>query len=233
MKKRSAIWIALGLFFALGACVRDSNPILPHTYLIFPTDAGKYRITYVIDSTFNTSGAVVDQYFRKTQIGANEVDLTGRTVQRLELFRSDSAFGTDYRFEIDRVWTMHKDETDDRDYYAEQTEDNRRYLKLRFPVYKNISWNGNLYNDLGTQVYRYLNVDSTVIVRGKIYQDCVVVLQRLDTTSAIFDRFAYEIYSPNIGLVKKYDRVMVFDGPQGQFNPSRSRIYVEEIEEHN
>ncbi len=224
-------WVAaLGL---LAGCVQSSDPILPHTYRIYPITEGQSSIYYVLDSTFSTTSAVVDEYFRKVEISGTEIDLTGRETHKINLYRSNIALGNNYDFAFDRLWTRYLEPSPNRNYFAEQTEENQRIVKLQFPVYPDVAWNGNLYNNLGTQVYRYTNVDSAVIVQGKIYDNCVMVLQRLDTTSAIFKRFSYEIYAPDIGLIKKYDRVKVYDGAQGQFNPSKSRVFLQELVQHN
>ncbi|RMG21796.1 MAG: hypothetical protein D6730_17635, partial [Bacteroidetes bacterium] len=169
---------------------------MPHTELIFPLEAGKYTITHVIDTTFDTSGPVVDRYFKKEVIGGKEADLLGRQLTLLQTYRSPEELGQNYQFETAQLWTLYKDEGTTGERYAERIEDNVRTRVLKFPVHPYISWNGNLYNSKGPQEFYYLNVDSTVVVNGNTFEHCVVVIQKADTTSAISYKYAYEIYAP-------------------------------------
>ncbi|MDX1907013.1 MAG: hypothetical protein SF053_08240 [Bacteroidia bacterium] len=229
----AALSVVLLTLLALGACERVKVTIKSHTYDIFPHDSGHYRISLVIDTTYNTQGPVPDTYYKKELLTGEETDLTGRTARLIEVYRSDEKFGTDYNFVLSRIWQQYLAPEDGRDYYAERIEENVRYVLLKFPVSVGVSWNGNLYNNLGTQAYTYETDDTTVTVQGITYENCVLVVQKADTNSFIYDRFAYEIYAPGIGLIKKYDRNIVNNGPNGEFNASESYFYQEELLEHN
>jgi len=218
-------------------CDRDKSVILPHTELIFPDTEGLSRISYVEDTTFTTAGINAPQvvtYFKQEVLGGIEEDLSGRRIRRIDVFQSPAPADSSYDFVYDRLWTHHFEPLADGDYYAERTEQNKRVRVLKFPVYEGVRWNGNLFNNDDPLLFEYQNVDTTVVIRGKTYENCVMVIQEVDTSGIIFDRFAYEIYAPNIGLVKKYSRSLVFDGPPPDtFNPADSYIYYEEIVEHN
>ncbi|TAE50076.1 MAG: hypothetical protein EAZ89_12870 [Bacteroidetes bacterium] len=231
--KHSLLLCSLLLCVGFFACNRVKDYIEPHTLLIFPTDPGHFRISLVQDTTYDTGGPVPAAYYKKEVNGGLETDLTGRTIQAIEIFRSPEELGQNYQFTLSRVWAQYIEPVEGQNYYAERIEENVRTLILKFPVYEGIRWNGNLYNNRGVQEYKYGNIDTTVVVRGRSFPNCVVVIQKADTSGFINKKFAYEIYSPEIGLVKKYDRSLVFDGPNGEFNPDKSRIYVEEIIENN
>lgn len=233
MFARFRFWV-LGLFLLLMACEQDKPYVLPHTPLIFPNQAGVQRISYVEDTTFNSAGIdqpVVDLYFKWEQLAGEETDLTGRNLRLVDVHRSVVRFDSSYAWEYDRRWAQYFEPQPSGNYYAERIEQNRRTRVLKFPVFPGVSWNGNLFNEQATEEFFYQNVDTTVVVRGRGFDNCVVVVQAADTTGFITDRFAYEIYAPEIGLIKKYDRTLVFDGPNGEFNPDRSYIYREEIVE--
>lgn len=227
----SLLLLISGLFFL--HCNRVIDDILPHTELIFPSEPGKFRISLVIDTTYNSAGPVVDTYYKKSELEGTEVDLTGRTVRKLQTYRSDISLGSNYNFIPYRLYTQYIDSAGPGTRYAELIEENNRFLVLKFPVSPGISWNGNLYNILGTQEYTYSEVDSTVTVQGKTYENCVVVIQKDNQDGLIRKEFAYEIYAPNIGLIKKFDQTLVFDGANGEFNPSESYIFQEEMLENN
>lgn len=220
--------------FAITAthCNQVKETILPHTYNIFPVEAGQYRIYDVIDTTFNTSGPVPNRFYFKEEISGKEIDLENRTTYRLDTYLSDFSRGTNYDFQYYLLSTVFFEPQESGDYYAERIENNIRTQVLKFPVNTVVSWNGNLYNNQGTKEFYYQNVDTTVTVKGVTFENCVMVIQE-KTKGLIRDAFAYEIYAPEIGLIKKYNRTIVTDGAMGEFNPDASRIYIQEIVDHN
>lgn len=237
MKKR-LIYSLLLVFASLVLlnCNREKQIVVPHTLEIFPLETGKYRITYVRDTTFTTAGrdkGLADVFFKKEVIADSEEDLLGRPISAIQVFRSDSFLYPDYDFKASRVYTQYLEPQATGDYYAERIEENQRYLVLKFPAFEGVRWNGNQFNNFGAQEFKYHTIDTNVVIRGITYESCVMVVQKADTNNFISDKFAYEIYAPGIGLVKKYDYTIVNDGPQGEFNPDESHIYIEEIEAYN
>ncbi|MEM7654691.1 MAG: hypothetical protein AAF399_01070 [Bacteroidota bacterium] len=230
------------LFLSAGLlihCNEVKQVILPHTELIFPMEEGHYRISEVWDTTFTTAGIndpMVDHYFKKEVLAAQDTDLIGRPIRLVEVYRSEADLGTNYDFQIDRVWYQYLEPVEGADYYAERVVENVRTQVLKFPVIEGVRWNGNLQNNLGSEIFFYDKADSTVSVQSQMFENCVVVFQNADSLNVINRRLAYEAYAPEIGLVKKLDRTLVFDGPGGgdaAFNPDKSRIYREELIEHN
>lgn len=234
MSKLSHIVLSLALIFLVISCNRDKAVIPEAGENIFPTQPGKFIITEVVDTVFNSAGPVVERYFKKEEIGSSFTDLDDRRIQRIQVSRSEFDLGENYQFEPFRVWgQLLASDTESGEYFAERIEDNIRYLVLRFPVFDQARWNGHLFNNLGNRIFSYQSTDTSVVVRGKRYEDCVFVVQRADTNSLISYSFIYEIYAPEIGKIKRVERTLVNDGPNGEFNPSRSRIYQEELVETN
>ncbi len=219
------------LAVSMWACDGQADLILPHTWDIFPIEEGAQRVTAVVDTTYNTSGPEEERYFKRETISNEEIDLAGRTIRRLLVDRSDWALGAAYEWKQDRVWSIHKPDSVNGSYFVERNEENKKVLILKFPVYPGIDWNGNLYNQERPQVFRYRRVDTTVTVAAGTFDNCVMVLQRDERGSFIRDAYAYEIYAPGVGLIKKYSRNKVFDGPNGEFNSAESRVYQEELVE--
>ncbi|MFK7922763.1 MAG: hypothetical protein AB8H47_12440 [Bacteroidia bacterium] len=238
MKKRLKYSLLLVLSaLVLLHCNQDKQIVSPHTLTIFPLEQAQYRITYVRDTSFTTAGrdkGIGDVYFKKELIGAEEEDLLGRPISAVQVFRSDSFLYPTYDFKPSRVYSQYLEPQEAGDYYAERIEENQRFIALQFPVFEGVSWNGNLYNNLGPETYRYQTIDTTVVIRGKTYENCVMVVQRPYSKNFISEEYAYEIYAPGIGLVKKYIYVIVKDlSGLDPFNPDESRVYIEEIEAHN
>ncbi len=218
------IVIALGLTH----CNRIKTPVPAYTETIYPLETGQSRIYLVIDTTFTTQDTIVDKFYMKEVIGEKETDLLGREVFRLETFRSDFDRGTDYLFVADRVGTVYKDGE-----FAERMEENQRFQILKFPVYPGIKWNGNLYNGLGEQDYKYQSIDTVIEVNGVTYDPAVFVLESLpsDTSSFIKYRLAYQLYAPELGKVMKYDLTKVRDLANNRFNPDKSYTRIEMLVE--
>ncbi len=233
MKRIFGILLLLALV-VLTACEQDKPYVLAHTLTIFPNQSGFSRISYVEDTTFNSAGInapLTDLYFKREDLGGEEEDLSGRPLRIIDVYKSPVRFDSSYAWEYDRRWTQYFETQPRGNYYAERMEQNRRTVVLQFPVYPGVTWNGNLFNELDAEEFFYEQVDTTVSVRGKTFENCVLVIQAADTSGFITDRYAYEIYAPEVGLIKKYDRSLIFDGPNGEFNPDESYIYLEEVVE--
>ena len=148
-----------------------------------------------------------------------EEDLLGRKITLLQVEQSAFSQGLDYDFIPTRVWSQYKPTEPEGSYFAERTEENQRILVLKFPVFTNISWNGNQFNTLGEKEFYYSNIDTTVTVQGNTFENCVVVIQE-NVDGLIRKSLVYEIYAPGVGLIKKYINTIVKDGPPNSpFNP--------------
>jgi hypothetical protein len=222
MKQRFLIILALlPLSLLLVDCNRIKDPIPEYTQRIYPLETGQSRIYLVWDTTYTVQDTIVDWFYRKEVIGETETDLLGREVYRVETFRSEYALGQNYEFKPERVWTVYKDEE-----YVERYEENQRYLVLKFPVFPGIRWNGNLYNGLGEQAFKYQSIDTVLQVNGVEYDPLVFVMNSLpsDSTSQINYRIAYELYAPDIGKVMQFDITKVYRQP-GDIKPDPDRSY--------
>ncbi|MCB9232007.1 MAG: hypothetical protein H6581_10110 [Bacteroidia bacterium] len=229
--------ILLGM--ALG-CNRTFDPLSPESQLIFPNESGKYRIYQVIDTLYETSspkswGGEDQTYLKKEISQGTETDLLGREVARLEVLTSpdtlDNVGNYIYNFTFEQLWTQYQGNQ-----FGERTEGNVRYLALKFPVYPGLTWDGNLFNAEDSQTYTYLNTDTTVTILGKTYPHCVMVLQQpfhepVPRGGPLYiEKFAYEIYAPHVGKIKKYTKNIEI---QNYTIQKESRVYQELLIEHN
>lgn len=230
--------ILLLLVLATG-CNRELNYDRPGPEY-FPTWAGLQRTYQVIDTSFSSTPApnpyglayVLDPHYRLEVTGTEETDLMGRPLSRMELWRTpDTAAANRNNFAFDELWTLHRN-----DEWAERIEGNIRYLVLRIPIRPTLTWDGNAYNTRGSgpdqQNYRYLTTDSTVTLGGQTYQHCVVVQQRKSKT-LLYDVDTYEIYAPNVGLIKRYDRNIIYDDNDPDNLTTDSYIRIQTIVNHN
>lgn len=193
---------------------------------LYPIIQGKYRIYQVIDTTYTTQGSVPKFYYKKELTDSNEVDLKNRVISRLNIFRGNTLDSLTFS----ELWTQYRDGS-----WAERIEGNTKYLVLKFPVKKNVSWNGNEFNNQGNENFIYLNIDTTVVVNGITYPHCVYVQQRLNSNSLLTEIKTYEIYAKGIGKIKRYDNYKKYNlNPNGTRSlTTDSYFYEETLLEHN
>jgi hypothetical protein len=144
--------------------------------------------------------------FRKDLTDSVETDLRERQTHRLHIHYApyDSANNSYGPFDFFQVWTQYKDQ-----YQAERIEANIKYVVLRFPPSTKITWNGNEFNARGRENYRYISIDTTVVVNGRTFNNCAFVLQRR-RSSLSEDVYSYEIYAPGVGMIERYNREFIF-----------------------
>ena len=225
--------LSLLVVICLLACsrVKEIEPVIDQA--LFPMDEGKFRLSMVMDTTFTTAGPRPESYIKKEEITSFTQDQEGNTLGLVQTYRSSPALLPDYQFLKDRVWQRTLVPFASNEFFlAQRIEENIRETVLKLPVFQGLEWDGNQYNNRGSRIYKYIQTDSTVIVRGQSYIHCVVVLEISEFTQ-ISQKLAYSIYAPGIGRIKKYEKELLFDLPNGGFNPDKSRIYVEELIEHN
>ena len=231
--------IALLLAIGFTACNRTYDPTPEHVDKVFPIEDGKQRIYHVVDTVYETANSQLFEartYYKQERTDGKETDLLGRDVSKLWIYHSPDTLGTpqnpEFNWEYADLWTQYHGEE-----FSERIEGNTRYLVLRNPPYGGSTWNGNLYNNEGSQIYRYVNIDTTVEVNGQSYENCVFVLQQeyyrpvADSSAAIFiEEYAFEVYAPGIGKIMRYSKK--FEMQSGVVEPD-SRIYREVLIDHN
>jgi len=247
MKK---VQISLSLFFLsiallmmfFPACKWNNEKILVTTRTYFPTAQGKYRIYRVIDTAFEALGPVRDEYYRKEENGEinPNLDILGRNVNTLYVYRSEILPNNQYDFQVNRVWAMFNEP--DENSFVELIKENRRYLILRNPIIvdSTYSWNSTQFitvNSEDKEKFNYYNTDTTVVLNGKTYEHCVMVLENNQDIVAS-DRFkyrsAYTIYAPNIGKIYHYYKQIVYTDPDTkEIATDKSRISIETLIENN
>lgn len=232
----------LFLLAFLPGCKWKKEKLLTTTRTYFPTGEGKYRIYRVIDTAFEATGPVRDEYYRKEENGEinPSLDILARNVNALYVYRSEILPNNQYDFQINRVWAMFNEP--DEDSFVELIKENRRYLILRNPVIvdSTYAWNSTQFitgNTEDKEKFNYFNVDTTVTVNGKVYEHCVMVLENNKdiVSSDLFKyRSAYSIYAPNIGRIYHYYKQIVYTDPEiKEIATDKSRISIEMLIENN
>ncbi len=168
----------------------------------FPLKAGSiltYEVTEIVIDKYSEYYDTV-KYLLKEVTDIPFVDNEGDTAYRLERYRK---YGEDSQWKIYQAWSAKLT-----DYTAEKVEDNRRVVKMRFPLELGKYWDGNLYNDLRKEnsikdsLYQITAVNH--LYNGKYYNadSCITIMQYFNE-SLINKDLEYEIYAPYVGLVHK------------------------------
>lgn len=188
------------LFFTLGlfsSCKKETETV-DVGYGYFPT-AQKHYIIYQVDSAYyDTFNSEIDSFsYQVKEIIESEIlDNAGRKTLRLERYIRDNANDS---WEIKDVWVANKNNNN-----VEKTEENIKFVKLVFPVKESTKWNGNMYNTLGEQEYKYKDLHKSLSINGYTFDSTLTVVQIADS-SLIEKKFQYEIYAKNVGMIyKKY-----------------------------
>ena len=84
----------------------------------------------------------------------------------------------------------------------ERVEDNRRYIRLAFPINPIYRWNGNAYNELAEEEYSYENLYAPDTFSGLNFDSTVTVNQN-EFVSNINRIIRKEIYGNHVGLLYK------------------------------
>lgn len=204
------IYLSVVLFLiAFWGCKRteEEQPDMGYNYV--PLEVGHY-IIYEVDSiVYNDfNGDTLHYHYQlKELIESTYADNAGRPTQRLERYiryYNDSVSIDSLPWSIARVWNMTRTNTE-----LERMEENQRYLRLRFPPRDGQSWDGNVYNALGSWEYVYADVD-VPFSSGSLQWDSTLLVKQKDETNLINRRYYAERYARNIGLIEK-QIVDVFD----------------------
>ncbi len=162
----------------------------------FPLETGHtltYRITEInIDKPSNVYDTVV--YYIKEIVDIPVIDNENDTAYRIERY---SRFNETDNWIIHSVWTAKTTENT-----AEKVEENFRFVKIKFPVKLEYSWNGNLYNELEDQNFWISDFNTPYTTENFAFDSCLIVYQDSSESLIHKDR-ALEVYAIHTGLVYK------------------------------
>lgn len=200
---RAALGVAAAVVLGTGCSeTLTPEPTEQFTAWYAPTQ-GAVALFVASDTTFRFAtptdfDTLVADYVLRETVGGSETDAQGRTLRQVDRDTAGAPAGPFTFLDRYRVYTDNL--------LAERLEGNLRTVPLQNPVAQDAEWDGNRYNNLGEQRYRYLDTDTTVTVNGQTYTGCLFVLQRQVTGSLLNEDLTYEIYAPGLGLIERYDR---------------------------
>lgn len=186
------IWILLAIVLAV-SCKKDDDEIVDIGYNFYPNQAGTY-IEYEVDSVHYGITTDTSHFFLREELVEEFIDLEGQPAMRVERYKRNS--GGD-PWVLKDVWVQKVTTTT-----AERVEENRRYVRMVFPVEPGATWDGNAKNDLEAWSHSYGTIDAPYSIAGYDFTRSVTVQQR-NNVNLVDQEIAEETYVRGVGLVHK------------------------------
>lgn len=193
------IFFIAQLFFS---CKKEEAPVpVIQGSDYYPSEIGRF-VVYEADSTVYTEIPKDTLFFRyliKEKIEEKFTDDQGNESFRLnryiKMYNSQLPYDS-MNWQIKEAWILKVDERS-----VVVQENNLNFVKLIFPSLKGAQWNGNVYNSLGKENYRYEFVDQSSAVNGINFDKALKVSQYTDTVNLIKYDLNFEQYASNVGLI--------------------------------
>lgn len=211
----------------ISACEKenDENVVFIGTEY-FPLDTGNYIIYKITEITIDAPSHYYDtaEYYIKEVFESKIIDNQNDEAVRIERYiRTES----NQNWVINNVWSAKIVNNS-----AQKVEENLRYVKIRFPAKENLSWNGNLFNELPEKSYSITSIHTEFEINEFSFDSCLTITHTF-SESLINKDFEAEIFAWNIGLVYKEitnlnSQEVIFDVPI-ENRITTGYIYIQEI----
>lgn len=190
--------IILVLFVSCDDVDTTQNPLV-YDYGYFPVDSGNWHEYSVLSINIDKAIDVYDtsNYYLREQVGGIFVDAANDTMLLLNRYYKDSLHKD---WQLLSAWYLGVVRNE-----AVEVEENIKYIKQKFPLELNKTWNGNAYNrtdTLGEFMYTVSAIDEPDVVNALSFEKVLTITQR-EFTSAVEKYLFYEKYAYGIGLIKK------------------------------
>jgi len=188
------ILIALVGTFGIISC-NESKDVGPETvgYDYYPLEVGQFRIYDVEEIRYLITGFDTSVY----QLREIILDTIQSANQTTYLLRRDVRENAQDNWESDSIWTVARAFN-----YLSITENNIPLVKLTFPVNIGNQWDGNGLSSRAEQLYRYQQVESSMIDSIQTDDHVRVIIENVEENITGVD-LRSEVYVRGIGLVEK------------------------------
>jgi hypothetical protein len=198
---RIKILIYFFAYLFLFSCEKQEITQLPvnYDYGYFPLDSGMWKEYDVTQIVIDKQSGVYDtvKYKLREVFAGWYLNAAGDSTMRIERFVRDSV---NHPWRETTVWYAFINSRD-----AIQSENNIKYLKIKFPAILNSEWNGNVYNRLdtiNTYNYKIISVDIAEQINNITFDSVLTVRQKFK--ESIIDKVDFfEKYAYKTGLIEK------------------------------
>lgn len=190
--------MSIGLLFIFSCNKLEVEPQPDLGWAYYPLRE-QAAIIYDVDSTvyndFNNS--ITAYHFQLKDTVTNKyIDAQGKTAYRIERYKKTGTTA-------DALWEFQKVISRNiTNFRAEEVIDNKRYVRMVFPQTLDITWNGNLYNDMDEWRHHFLNLNEPLTLNN-IQLDSTLTIEQYNEVNLIREDIYHETYAKNIGLVAK------------------------------
>jgi hypothetical protein len=193
MSKYLYISLSLLLFFS---CKKNEETFDNGADYFSIRTKGSYIIYDVQRIIYGASGPDTSNYQLMEMTGDTAL-LNGQLYYKVWRYTRPDASGA-WPVLPDSVWEEYNNNSQ-----AVKVENNRKFIKLVFPVEENKTWNGNGMNTYPSDDYIMQNVGKSYTVNGHYFPVTLKVLQNNDVSNVNEDQ-RYEVYAKGLGLIDKY-----------------------------
>jgi hypothetical protein len=186
---------SLLVIFILFSCKREEEVFDSGSEYYPIRSLGSYIIYDVHHIKYNASGRDTIKFQLMEMIG-DTLSLNGRVYYKILRYRRTDD-SESWPAQPDSVWKTYKIASE-----AIKTENNIDLIKMVFPVEEGKSWDANVLNTWGPQVFSMKKKGYPYAVNNHSFSNTLTVMERFDTT-AINKNIIYEVYSKDLGLIHK------------------------------
>jgi hypothetical protein len=195
MKK--LLFLFVTLIFLVG-CNRNDDSALPPRIGVnyFPLKVGQTWVYKVDSIAYDDNGPIqaIDTFYYqyKEQITEYIIDDMGQPLYIINRY---------YRLHDSDNWQQVRNYSAQIvDNKVERVEENTRYVKLVFPLKSRNTWNGNMFNAKGTQIYKLIDYEFPYTFQSSVYRS--IKVEQVNILNFIEEIIRYEKYAENIGMVE-------------------------------
>jgi hypothetical protein len=198
------------LLFIVWACTEqfdDTEPSIVETNF-FPLETGNFRDYSVTERIYFTSTDVETRVYQiREEVGKEfQYNQVGSSSYELKRY---SRIGSGDPWVLDSLWLSRIDRNPV--VRSVQVENNVPFIKLVFPVAVGKSWDGNAMNNRSSETYEITEIIDNYDPLGSLsLPQGVKVLQQDDDDELTIRDIRYEVYSPNIGMVHRYNETLKY-----------------------
>lgn len=190
--------VFLALCFVFACKVEKVNPeTVELGYEYYPLEKGRSWTYKIHEQVFGLIDDVDTVYYLREEIVDSVQD--GEELS-YHIHRFSKANLTD-NWKLDSIWSAKKTEK-----YAIRVENNKRFLKLVFPVEKGQIWDENLLNTSQRNEAELTILNQKIIVNDTIIYENALRVDYLSEETFISSKKRFEVYQKNIGLTYSYNK---------------------------
>lgn len=161
----------------------------------YPILVDSAKIYQVEETTYNLLGAETNIYQLRETIVDSTISVSGEISF---ILKREKRMVANDSWSVDSLWSVRKN-----DRLVVVTENNIPLVKLTFPIAERASWNGNAYNNKGTVLYTFDNIDPSTLKAQSSGNAMIKVVIADEPQNLVRRDQRYEVYERGVGLLEK------------------------------